>query len=280
MIETRITSATKEVVISYEKPVVLIGERINPTGRKKLTAALEAGDLSIVRRDALRQVKTGADVLDINVGTSGVDEVELLPEAVKAVAEVVDVPLCIDSDNPKALEAALKVYKGKPIINSVTGQESVLSAILPLVKEYGTAVIALTMDDEGTPNNVDRRIAIAHKIIERAEAIGIPREDVIVDCLVMSVATDTYAAVTTFNTIRRVREELGVNQSLGASNVSFGLPEREVLNNSFLTLAINAGVNCPVVNVAKVRSAILATEVLMGRDRYALRYIRAYRQLH
>ena len=280
MIETRITSATKEVVISYEKPVVLIGERINPTGRKKLTAALEAGDLSIVRRDALRQVKTGADVLDVNVGTSGVDEVELLPEAVKAVAEVVDVPLCIDSDNPKALEAALKVYKGKPIINSVTGQESVLSAILPLVKEYGTAVIALTMDDEGTPNNVDRRTAIAHKIIERAEAIGIPREDVIVDCLVMSVATDTYAAVTTFNTIRRVREELGVNQSLGASNVSFGLPEREVLNNSFLTLAINAGVNCPVVNVAKVRSAILATEVLMGRDRYALRYIRAYRQLH
>ena len=280
MIETRITSATKEVVISYEKPVVLIGERINPTGRKKLTAALEAGDLSIVRRDALRQVKTGADVLDVNVGTSGVDEVELLPEAVKAVAEVVDVPLCIDSDNPKALEAALKVYKGKPIINSVTGQESVLSEILPLVKEYGTAVIALTMDDEGTPNDVDRRTAIAHKIIERAEAIGIPREDVIVDCLVMTVATDTFAAVTTFNTIRRVREELGVNQSLGASNVSFGLPEREVLNNSFLTLAINAGVNCPVVNVAKVRSAILATEVLMGRDRYALRYIRAYRQLH
>ena len=280
MIETRITSATKEVVISYEKPVVLIGERINPTGRKKLTAELQAGDLSIVRRDALRQVKTGADVLDVNVGTSGVDEVELLPEAVKAVAEVVDVPLCIDSDNPKALEAALKVYKGKPIINSVTGQESVLSEILPLVKEYGTAVIALTMDDEGTPNDVDRRTAIAHKIIERAEAIGIPREDVIVDCLVMSVATDTYAAVTTFNTIRRVREELGVNQSLGASNVSFGLPEREVLNNSFLTLAINAGVNCPVVNVAKVRSAILATEVLMGRDRYALRYIRAYRQLH
>ena len=280
MIETRITSATKEVVISYERPVVLIGERINPTGRKKLTAALEAGDLSIVRRDALRQVKTGADVLDVNVGTSGVDEVELLPEAVKAVAEVVDVPLCIDSDNPKALEAALKVYKGKPIINSVTGQESVLSEILPLVKEYGAAVIALTMDDEGTPNNVDRRTAIAHKIIERAEAIGIPREDVIVDCLVMSVATDTYAAVTTFNTIRRVREELGVNQSLGASNISFGLPEREVLNNSFLTLAINAGVNCPVVNVAKVRSAILATEVLMGRDRYALRYIRAYRQLH
>ncbi len=280
MIETRITSATKEVVISYEKPVVLIGERINPTGRKKLTAALEAGDLSIIRRDALRQVKAGADVLDVNVGTSGVDEVELLPEAVKAVAEVVDVPLCIDSDNPKALEAALKVYKGKPIINSVTGQESVLSEILPLVKEYGAAVIALTMDDEGTPNNVDRRTAIAHKIIERAEAIGIPREDVIVDCLVMSVATDTYAAVTTFNTIRRVREELGVNQSLGASNVSFGLPEREVLNNSFLTLAINAGVNCPVVNVAKVRSVILATEVLMGRDRYALRYIRAYRQLH
>ena len=280
MIETRITSATKEVVISYEKPVVLIGERINPTGRKKLAAALEAGDLSIVRRDALRQVKTGADVLDVNVGTSGVDEVELLPEAVKAVAEVVDVPLCIDSDNPKALEAALKVYKGKPIINSVTGQESVLSEILPLVKEYGTAVIALTMDDEGTPNDVDRRTAIAHKIIERAEAIGIPREDVIVDCLVMTVATDTFAAVTTFNTIRRVREELGVNQSLGASNVSFGLPEREVLNNSFLTLAINAGVNCPVVNVAKVRSAILATEVLMGRDRYALRYIRAYRQLH
>ena len=279
MIETRITSATKEVVISYEKPVVLIGERINPTGRKKLTAELQAGDLSIVRRDALRQVKTGADVLDVNVGASGVDEVELLPEAVKAVAEVVDVPLCIDSDNPKALEAALKVYKGKPIINSVTGQESVLSEILPLVKEYGTAVIALTMDDEGTPNDVDRRTAIAHKIIERAEAIGIPREDVIVDCLVMSVATDTYAAVTTFNTIRRVREELGVNQSLGASNVSFGLPEREVLNNSFLTLAINAGVNCPVVNVAKVRSAILATEVLMGRDKYALRYIRAYRQL-
>ena len=280
MIETRITSATKEVIISCEKPTVLIGERINPTGRKKLTAALEAGDLSIVRRDALRQVKYGADVLDVNVGTSGVDEVELLPEALKAVTEVTDVPLCIDSDNPKALEAALKVYKGKPIINSVTGQESMLSEILPLVKEYGTAVIALTMDDEGTPNDVDRRTAIAHKIIERADAIGIPREDVIVDCLVMTVAADTFAAVTTLITIRRVREELGVNQSLGASNISFGLPDRDILNNSFLTLAINAGVSCPVVNVAKVRPAILATEVLMGRDKYALRYIRAYRQLH
>lgn len=275
---TIVSSATREVVIGDDQPTVLIGERINPTGRKKLAAALEAGDMELLRREAVAQVEAGADILDVNVGSSGVDEVGLLAQVVQAVAETVDVPLSLDSDNPGALEAALKVYRGKPIINSVTGQERSLAEVLPLVREHGAAVIALTMDDEGIPADPARRVAIAQKIIERAESLGIPREDVIIDCLVLTVATESDAALVTLEAVRQVREELGVNQTLGASNVSYGLPERNVLNSAFLAMAINAGVTCPTVNAARVRQAVLATDLLLGRDRYARRYIKDYRQ--
>ena len=276
--ETRVSSATKEVVISDGRPTVLIGERINPTGKKKLAAELKAGNMELVRREALAQVQAGADILDVNVGVTGVDQVALLPQAVQAVMKVVDVPLCLDSDDPKALEAALKVYQGKPIINSVTGQERSLEEVLPLVKEYGTAVIGLTMDDEGIPNDPDRRVAIARKIVERAEALGIPREDIIIDCLTLTVGADSKAGLVTIEAIRRVKAELGVNMTLGASNISFGLPDRDLLNSVFLAIVIAAGVNCPIVDVAKVRSAILAADLVMGRDKYAMRYIEAYRQ--
>jgi 5-methyltetrahydrofolate--homocysteine methyltransferase len=217
-------------------------------------------------------------MLDVNVGVAGLDEVAMLPQAIQIVMETVEVPLCIDSNNPAALAAGLKVYKGKALINSVTGEERSLGAILPLVKEYGAAVIALTMDDEGIPTDVERRVAIARKIIERAASMGIPKEDIIVDCLTMTAATDHLAPGTTLEAIRRVKAELGVNLTAGASNVSFGLPEREVLNSVFLTLVIGAGVNCPIVDVAKVRPAVLAADLLLGRDEYSARYIRAFRQ--
>ena len=275
---TIVSSTTREVVIGDDQPTVLIGERINPTGRKKLAAALEAGDMEVLRREAVAQVEAGADILDVNVGSSGVDEVGLLAQVVQAVADAVDVPLSLDSDNSGALEAALKVYRGKPIINSVTGQESSQSEVLPLVREYGAAVIALTIDDEGIPADPARRMAIACKIVERAENLGIPREDVIIDCLVLTVATESDAALVTLEAVRRVKEELGVNQTLGASNVSYGLPERNVLNSAFLAMAINVGVTCPTVNAARVRQAVLATDLLLGRDRYARRYIKDYRQ--
>lgn len=276
--ETRVSSATKEIVIGDERPTVLIGERINPTGRKKLAEALQAGNLEVVRRDALAQVKAGADMLDVNVGAVGVDEVALLPQVVQAVMSTVDVPLCIDSADSQALEAALKVYKGKPLINSVTGEEHSLANVLPLVKKFGAAVIGLPQDEAGVPGNPERRVAIAQKIIERAAALGIPREDIIIDCLALAVSVDTKVGLVTLETIRRVRNELGVNMTLGVSNFSFGLPERHLVSNTFLVLAIAAGVNCPIVDVAKARSTVLATDLALGRDGYAMRYLRAYRK--
>lgn len=276
--ETRISSATREVIISDKQPTVLIGERINPTGKKRLAAALLAGNLDIVRQEALEQVQAKADILDVNVGAAGVDESVLLPEAVRAVMDTVDVPLCIDSSKPKALEAALKVYKGKPLINSVTGQESFLVEVLPLVKEFDAAVIGLTMDDEGIPQTVDKRVSIAHKIVERAEALGIPREDIIIDCLNMPAAADSKAALTIIEAIRKIKAELGVNMTLGGSNVSFGLPDRSLFNSVFLAIVLEAGVTCPVVDVAKVRPAVLAIDALLDRDMYMRRYIQAYRE--
>lgn len=276
--ETRVSSATKEVVISYDLPTRLIGERINPTGKKKLAAALEAGDLDIVRREALAQVEAGADILDVNVGTPAVDEVALLPEAVQLVMETVDVPLCIDSSNPKALEAALKVYKGKALVNSVSGEERSLEEVLPLVKESGAAVIGLTMGDEGIPRSAEERVTVAHRIMDRAAAFGIPPEDVIIDCLALTLGADTNAGMITVETIQRIRSELGANITLGASNVSFGLPDRKLLTSAFLSVVIFAGVTCPIVDVAKVRSAVMATDLVMARDEYSMRYIRAFRE--
>jgi 5-methyltetrahydrofolate--homocysteine methyltransferase len=276
--ETRITSATGEVLIGDGRPTVLIGERINPTGKKKMSEALKAGNLEVVRDEALAQVQAGADILDVNVSTFGVDEVTLLPRVVKLVMDTVDVPLCLDSANRDALEAALKVYRGKPLINSVTGEEASLTKILPLVKEYGTAVVGLVQDDEGIPDNTERRVAIARKIVERAETISIPREDIVIDCLAAAIGADTCSGVVAVETIGRIKSELGVNLTLGASNISFGLPDRDLLNNAFVAMVIAAGITCLIVNVAKVQPIVTAADLVLGQDEYAKRYIKAYRQ--
>jgi len=282
-VETILKSARKSVVISPEKPTVLIGERINPTGKKRLAAALTKGDLSIVQKEAKEQVEVGADVLDVNVGAAGVDEVDMLPKAMRMVMETVDVPVCLDSADTQALRAALVLYKelapdGKPLINSVNGEKARLEVVLPLVAEYKAAVIGLAMDDDGIPSDPRKRLEIARKIVERAEAMGIPREDILIDCLTLTVGADSRAALITLNTMKMVRAELGVNLTLGASNVSFGLPERDVVNWAFLSLAIQNGLNCPIVDVAKVRPAILASDMLLGRDDYSMRYIKAYKK--
>jgi len=276
--KTRLSSATKEVIIGDELPTVIIGERINPTGKKKMTAALEAGDLDVVRREALAQIEVGADVLDVNAATANTDEVTLLAKVVQVVMDTVDVPLCLDSSRPGALEAALKLYKGKPLINSVTGQEESLRETLPLVKEYKAAVIGMTVDDEGIPNEVERRVAIAHKIVEQAEKSGIAREDVIIDCVTMTLGADPKSALVTIESLLRIKEELGVNMTLGASNVSFGLPNRYLINSAFLAVAMAAGLNCPVINAAKMRPIVLAVDLILGRDKNAMRYIKAQRQ--
>lgn len=276
--ETRVSSPTREVIIGDDQPTALIGERINPAGKKKLAEALRAGDLETVRKEALAQAQAGADILDINVGTFGVDEVTLLPLAVKAVIDTIDIPLCLDSADPKALEAALKVYKGKPLINSVTGEEHSLAKVLPLVKEYGAAVIGLVQDDKGIPKDSERRVAVAHKLVERAETVGIAREDIIIDCLTFAVGADPSSGPAVIEAIRRIKAELGVNLTLGASNVSFGLPDRDLLNSAFVVMAVAAGVTCLIVDVAQVRPAILAADLMLGRDRRARRYIEAYRQ--
>jgi 5-methyltetrahydrofolate--homocysteine methyltransferase len=276
--ETMITSATKQVLISPQRPTVLIGERINPSGKKELSEALKSGNLDIVRREALEQVEAGADMIDINVTMFGVDETTLLPQAVKAVMDSVDVPLCIDSPNPAALEAALKVYKGKPLINSVSGEQHALKTVLPLAKEYGAAVIGLLQDDEGIPNTPERRVAIAHKIVKSAEAYGIPREDIIIDCLALAVGANTKSGIISIEAAHRVKSELGVNLTMAASNISFGLPNRNVINSASVVIAIATGVNCLIVDVAKVRSVVLAADLVLDRDERARRYLEAYRQ--
>ena len=276
--ETRVSSIKKEIVIGDEWPTVLIGERINPAGKKRLTEALKKGNLEMVRSEALVQAQAGADILDVSVGTFGVDEVELLPQAVQAVIETVELPLCLDSANPEALEAALKVYKGKPLLNSVTGEDRSLAKVLPLVKEYGAAVIGLVQDDKGIPKDANQRVAVAHRVVERAEAAGIAREDIIIDCLAFAVGADPSSGPAVLEAIRRIKAELGVNVTLGASNVSFGMPDRPLLNNAFIVMAIAAGAPCLIVDVAKVRPAVLAADLILDRDQRARRYIEAYRQ--
>jgi 5-methyltetrahydrofolate--homocysteine methyltransferase len=276
--ETRITSAGKEVIIGEGRPTVLIGERINPSGRKKLSEALKAGQLEIIGSEAKAQVEAGADIIDVNVGAFGVDEVDVLPRAVKIAMKAVDAPLCIDSSNPDAMVAALKVYKGKPLVNSVSGEEHSLAKVLPVIKEYGAAVVGLTQDDDGIPNNADRRVAIAHKIVERAGKVGIPPEDIVIDCLAFAVGADVNSGRVTMETIRRVKAELGVNMTLGASNISFGLPDRDLINYAFISVVIAAGANSLIVNVAKVRPIVLAADLVLAQDKRARRYIEAYRQ--
>jgi 5-methyltetrahydrofolate--homocysteine methyltransferase len=277
-VETIIKSEKKEVTISFDSPFTIIGEKINPTGRKKLAAALKEGNYDYVKQLANRQVETGADILDVNVGVPGIDEVAVLPEVAKLVSELVDVPLCLDSANHKAIAAALAAVPGKPLVNSVNGEEESLEAVLPVVKEFGVSVIGLTMDDNGIPNDAETRVAIAGKILERAAKLGIPAEDVVIDPLVLTVGADSNAGSVTLKTIQMLREKFGVNINLGASNVSFGLPDRHTVNQAFLSLAMGIGATCAITDPIKLTSTIRATDLLMGRDTFGARYIGYWRE--
>ncbi len=276
--QTILSRANSQVTISPDSPTILIGERINPAGKKRLAESLRAGNLDIVRKEAREQVAAGADILDINVTVFGLDETPILPAAVKAVMEVTNVPLCIDSANAKAVEAALKVYDGKALINSVSGEERSLQQVLPLVKEYGAAVIALTQDDNGIPKDAATRVAIAEKICNRAAQLGIGPENIVLDSLALSIGADPNSTLTALETIRTIKAKLGLNMTLGASNISYGMPDRLLINCAYLAMTIAAGVNCPVVDVAKVRPAVLAVDLLLNKDRRARRYIQAFRE--
>lgn len=275
---TTIRGKTTEIGIGIDQPFRIIGERINPTGHKKLAAALTERDYDYIRQLAATQVSNGAEILDVNVGVAGLDDVSLLPEVIQIVTDEVDIPICIDTPNPKALAAALSVTPGKPLINSVNGEEASLNTLLPLVKEYNAAVIALTMDDDGIPSDPEKRLAIAAKIIERASKAGIPIEDIVVDPLVMTVGADSQAAVVTIKTIKLVKENFGVNINLGASNVSFGLPDRHTINQSFLALAMGAGATCAITHPRKLGLTIRAIDLLLGRDDFGMRYITYWRE--
>jgi 5-methyltetrahydrofolate--homocysteine methyltransferase len=275
--ETIVSGKGYEVVVSPEHPTRIIGERINPTGRKGLARKLTEGEIEVVQAEALQQVEEGADIIDVNVGAAGVEQVEVLPRAVQLVQEVYDGPVAIDTPDHDALEEALKIYEGKALVNSVNGEEKNLKRVLPLVAEYGAAVIGLTMDDDGISNDPQKRLEIAQKIVSRAEDLGIPREDVVIDCLALTVGADPKAAVVTLDSIDLVREELGVNMTLGASNVSFGLPARDVLNKAFLPIAISKGVNVPIVDAAEMKYTFVAVDVLLGRDDFAMNFIKYYR---
>lgn len=279
-LKTLLRSSEKQIEICRDNPTVVIGERINPTGRKKVLEALEAGNFELIRQDAVKQVEAGAAVLDVNAGVPGADEVALLSRVMEEVMSVVKVPLCIDTANPKALEAALKLYPGKALINSTNGEEASLETVLPLAKEYGAAVIGLCMDDAGIPATSEERVAVAERIITRAEKYGIPVEDIVIDPLAMTMGSDHNAGRITLETMGLVVREFGVNITLGASNISFGLPDRKYVNSAFMAMAIHAGLTCPITNplVTEVRTAVLAADLAMGRDEYGMRWIKDYRK--
>lgn len=277
---TTISSKAKSVVISRDKPTVIIGERINPTGRKKVLAALQEGNFDIVRDDATSQVAAGAKILDVNAGVPGADEPALIQQVMRTVMEVADVPLCIDTADPEALAAALKLYEGKALVNSVNGEERSMEAVLPLVKDHRAAVIGLCMDDQGIPATPEERLAVASKIIERAGKLGIPTEDVVIDPLALTMGADSNAGRIALETIELVVKEFGVNISMGASNISFGMPDRKYINSTFIAMAIHAGLTCPITNplVTEIITAVLAADLAMGRDDYGMNWIKAYRQ--
>lgn len=276
---TLVSSKTKTVEIGFEKPFVIIGERINPTGRKKLAREMAAGNYTTVVADALAQVEAGAHMLDVNAGIPLADEPAILAEAIRQVQAVTDVPIAIDSSIIAALESGLEAYEGKPLVNSVTAEEDRLEVVLPLVKKYNAAVIGISNDETGISNDPDVRFEVAKKIVERAEDYGIPREDVIIDPLVMPIGAIGSAGTSVFKIVRRCREELGVNTVCGASNVSFGLPGREKLNAAFLTMVIAAGMPCAITNPLKeeIKTMIQAADVMMGTDPNCERWIRANR---
>lgn len=277
--ETRLSARGREVVVSGDRPFVIIGERINPTGRKVLAAEMKNGVMDRVRADAIAQAAAGAHMLDVNAGIPALDEAALLVSAIKAVTEACDLPICIDSSIIEALEAGLAAYEGKALVNSVTAEEERMERILPLVKKYGAAVIGMANDETGISMVPEERLALARRIIERAADHGIPQEDVIIDPIAMTVAADPTCGVITLETMRLIRERLGNNMTCGASNVSFGLPDRATVNAAFLPLAMNAGLTCAITNplVPEVRRAVLAGDLLLGHDEYAMNWIAAYR---
>jgi 5-methyltetrahydrofolate--homocysteine methyltransferase len=277
--QTILKGKSNEVTIDTNGPVIIIGECINPTRRKKLVSTLQEHNFDYVLELAGSQIKAGADVLDVNVGFPGVDDVKLLPETILAIRGSFDIPLCLDSPNPAAIEAGLKVAGGKCLINSVNGEERSLKALLHIAKEYNAAIIGLTMDDEGITHDPVRRLSIAEKILERAVKAGIKEQDVIIDPLAMAVSADSRACIVTLETIRLVHQKLGLNITMGASNISFGLPGREELNSAFMSLAILNGLSCPIANPEKITAAIRASDLVLGRDDFAVRFVE-YFQSH
>ncbi|MBA2374308.1 MAG: dihydropteroate synthase [Chloroflexi bacterium] len=279
MTRTIISSATREVVIGDDQPFVIIGERINPTGRKLLAEEMKAGDFSRVERDTIAQVEAGARMLDVNAGIPLADEPAILARTIQLVQSLTDVPLSIDSSIVEALEAGLAAYKGKALLNSVTGEEERLERVLPLVRKYGAAVVAISNDETGISMDPDVRFAVAKRIVERALDHGIAREDIVVDPLLMPIGALSGAGRQVFRILGRLRDELKVNSTCGASNVSFGLPNREGINGAFLSMAIASGLTSAITNpIANgVRHAVMASDVLMGNDQDAARWIRAFR---
>ena len=279
MTETILSSATREVVIGFGRPFVMIGERINPTGRRALAEEMKAGDFSRVEADALAQGEAGAQMLDVNAGIPLADEPAMLARAVQLVQSVTDVPLSIDSSIIEALEAGLAAYEGKPLVNSVTGEDEVMERVLPLVARHGAAVVAISNDDTGISEDPDVRFAVAKRIIERAADHGIPASDVVVDPLVMPIGAMGTAGQQVFALVQRLREELGVNTTCGASNVSFGLPNRHHITGTFLAMAIAAGMTSAIMNPLheEVKVAIQAADVLAGHDADCAAWISAHR---
>ncbi len=278
--ETLLRFKDRQVLIGPVQPFVMIGERINPTRRKKLLETLAAGDFTVALDDARAQIAAGAQVLDVNAGVPGADEVKLLGDLTRRLIQTVDAPLCFDSANPAALEAALAIYPGKALINSTTGEEKMLDAVLPMAAKYHAAVIGVITDEKGVPPTPEARLGVARKIVRRAAEFGIPIEDVLIDCLALTVSADSNAGRVTLDTLQLVRDELGVNLSLGASNVSFGLPDRKTINTAYLALGISRGLTAAITDptIPELRNTILACDLLMGRDEYSMRWIKAYRK--
>ena len=279
MTDTVISSATREVIIGFNRPFVIIGERINPTGRKILAAEMAAGDFSRVEADAIAQIEAGAHMLDVNAGSPLVDEPAILARAIQLVQSITDVPLAIDSSIVAALAAGLAVYKGKALVNSVTGEEDRLETVLPLVKKYGAAVVAISNDETGISEDPDVRFEVAKKIVHRAMDYGILASDVLVDPLVMPIGAINLAGQQVMRLVRRLREELKVNTTCGASNISFGLPARDGINSAFLTMAIASGMTSAITNPlhGDIVRACMGADVMMGHDPDCARWIRKFR---
>lgn len=275
---TTLRGTTREVAINTEGPVVIIGECINPTRRKKLVSTLQERDFGYMLTLARQQIEALADVLDVNVGFPGVDDEKLLPEAVIALQDSFDIPLCLDSPNPAAIEAALKVARGKCLINSVNAEERSLQILLPIAREYGAAIIGLVLDDNGITQDPLKRLSIAETLLERAVRAGLKEEDVIIDPMAMAVSADMNACRVTLETIRLVHQKLGLNITQGASNISFGLPARESINDAYMAMSIMNGLTCPIANPEKITGLVRAADLVLGRDDYAIRFIENYQR--